>query len=970
MPERYDINGNPIGFFSVEDEGMRYVDPTIIQPAVVSANRNYWKAQKWARENVRDPRERTAPYVAAGLGATMAAPFALDLGAVAVANPYIRTALDVAGNIDGARNLVSGNGVQKTIRLANSGDTWGAVKSGIGDILDLSGAGDLVRTARKFNRANRTLHAFNAIEPFGYTKHYDRAKAWVKDIMEDAPVDIDNPSWYTKRFKDRVGSAIPSENKVGAAELGGRTRFDAWRLYNGLPQKYGMYIKSPDGTYAYNLQEAQRLVDDLKPDFFGRVGEYSNTIDTFTSAGGNLEYDNLYDFGRDLANPNLSYELREIKDTWDLHPFSRDYNEAQKIQDSAASNGVYENLNWGSKPNRWINKMLRNVELGQITGGRPFVMRTEIPHTIDFTLYPERTVSSIGFNGTKYNKMPQAVLDYQSGMNLQDVVKKHDLPMVDMAHISDLKTKASGGPMNSFWPGGALLPVYPEIVRNAATKKYLTDYVNYGRVYGYPTQPESVRHLKNFSWLGFLTSPYLERDEDDSPAEMARRALLAKYTGVKDGLRFNVDDYVEESPYRPSNSTDPDAKYYRLKDKGFGFSRRSMFDATAGRFKIDHGVDENGKKYVSYYDIWDLAPIGKKSGNEIPGTVPVELYDRFYEEEDPEYYYRVVPEERPNLREVTYVKLNSLMNDNKSGGLLSRLNKHYNGDRAKIIQAMQYARGGFKRNDVSDKDGSQYYDIVRQRRNSVFNALMRSGMSADDAARLTPMIVTQQTMEGGWVLNRKDNNYGGMKSAGKTIAFDSEDDFQDAYIKMLDSKWHNGRAVENSWRSARDLDDWARILNREDLGLATKEAWEKYNKGKQGSDFVYLYAPQWENNNKPYREHLKKTEDRTAAYLKMIEADEPLMSLSPRQEERVVRQMPIAPEQPAMPLGMFRTMIPTSVQQKMPATQSAPAQQQAPLLRSLIPTSVQKKMNRRTGGGLIERYGIDKVRAAMQKVKR
>ena len=252
-----------------------------------------------------------------------------------------------------------------------------------------------------------------------------------------------------------------------------------------------------------------------------------------------------------------------------------------------------------------------------------------------------------------------------------------------------------------------------------------------------------------------------------------------------------------------------------------------------------------------------------------------------------------------------------MVNNSGYSDLLDRLNKHYNGDRSKIIQAMQYARGGFKRDAATDA-GDQYYDIVRQRRNSVFNALMRAGMNPDDAARLAPMIVTQQTMEGGWVLNRKDNNYGGMKSAGKTIVFDSEDDFQDAYIKMLDSKWHNGRAVENSWRSARDLDDWARILNREDLGLATKEAWEKYNRGKQGNDFVYLYAPQWENNNRPYREHLKKTEDRTAAYLKMVEADEPYSSLVPKQEQPVTPV--VTPKKTTAMPGMFQALIPTSVQ--------------------------------------------------------
>jgi len=345
----------------------------------------------------------------------------------------------------------------------------------------------------------------------------------------------------------------------------------------------------------------------------------------------------------------------------------------------------------------------------------------------------------------------------------------------------------------------------------------------------------------------------------------------------------------------------------------------------------------------------------------------------------------------------------------RRGGLLDRLNKHYNGDRSKIIQAMQYARGGFKRDAATDA-GDQYYDIVRQRRNSVFNALMRSGMSANDAARLAPMIVTQQTMEGGWVLNRKDNNYGGMKSAGKTIAFDSEDDFQDAYIKMLDSKWHNGRAVENSWRSARDLDDWARILNREDLGLSTKEAWEKYNRGKQGNDFVYLYAPQWENNNKPYREHLKKTEDRTAAYLKMVEADEPYSSLVPKQEQSVA---PVATPKKATTMpGMFQALIPTSVQKLLNSrdaggllltdyasggsihiapskkgTFTAAAKKHGKSVQAFAsqvlankenysPAMIKKANFARNAakwhadGGLIERYGIDKVRAAMQKVKR
>ncbi len=270
------------------------------------------------------------------------------------------------------------------------------------------------------------------------------------------------------------------------------------------------------------------------------------------------------------------------------------------------------------------------------------------------------------------------------------------------------------------------------------------------------------------------------------------------------------------------------------------------------------------------------------------------------------------------------------------GGLLDRLNSHY-GDKAKVLDAVrnarenQFAKGGYKK-DAKAASGDKYYDIVRQRRNSAFNALLRSGMTTDEAKRLAPMIVAQQVLEGGWVLSRKDNNFGGMRASGKTLAYDSEDAFQDAYIKMLDSKWHTGRPTEYSWRSAQDMDDWARILNREDLNLTTKDAWEKYNKGRQGNDFVYLYAPQWENGTKSYRDKLRGVENWTNAYLDMVGMDEPYENLVPQTDLRQ-RYLDNQPE---------------FVQQMAPEKKVSP-----PLFNALIPTSVQKLMNSREDGGLL-----------------
>lgn len=211
---------------------------------------------------------------------------------------------------------------------------------------------------------------------------------------------------------------------------------------------------------------------------------------------------------------------------------------------------------------------------------------------------------------------------------------------------SDNNQFKNGGPKNnSGWNIGATLI-------DKAKKKYLQDYINHGAVYGYPGKIESNSPTgvgPNQGLLNYVLSPYIGAASEDNDASMVRRALLSKYLGIEDGLRFNPSDYIEESPYKPSISSDTNAKYYRMKDTT-ETSRRSLFDSAAGSYKISNGTDENGRRYVSFYDVWDLSPVSKnsgKDGNDIPGTTPIELYDRFYEDEDPDYYYRVVPEDAP-----------------------------------------------------------------------------------------------------------------------------------------------------------------------------------------------------------------------------------------------------------------------------------------------------------------------------------
>ena len=181
-----------------------------------------------------------------------------------------------------------------------------------------------------------------------------------------------------------------------------------------------------------------------------------------------------------------------------------------------------------------------------------------------------------------------------------------------------------GGPTSGMNPGMNLF--------RAAKEKYLTDYANRGRMYSYPYSTRSL--VENF-----ILSPYnykeTERDQEFRTAQ--RRALFSKYYELKN-TDFNPDEFIVESSYKPSKSKDPNAKYYtyKLDDE---FDRSTSFLNNNGKIKFDSGEDERGK-YISIYDIWDLAPFGSRIGNQMGGT-PIEMYDRFYESENPRVYYRL-----------------------------------------------------------------------------------------------------------------------------------------------------------------------------------------------------------------------------------------------------------------------------------------------------------------------------------------
>lgn len=68
----------------------------------------------------------------------------------------------------------------------------------------------------------------------------------------------------------------------------------------------------------------------------------------------------------------------------------------------------------------------------------------------------------------------------------------------------------------------------------------------------------------------------------------------------------------------------------------------------------------------------------------------------------------------------------------------------------------------FDRNQLTDK-GESYYDIVKARYDANKAQLIKRGYKYADINKLAKIMTYQNILEGGWVLNREDNNYGGMR---------------------------------------------------------------------------------------------------------------------------------------------------------------------------------------------------------------
>ena len=181
-----------------------------------------------------------------------------------------------------------------------------------GDILLPNIGGKTAISIYRLRPNNLRKHIFENISPIGYDKPISRIKEAFKSALSGAEADIDNPSWFNdKSVQDLNTYNIGiTKNMFGPHAL--EARFDAWRKYLGLPQKFNTWTESPIVKGAYTDTKG---ISNLK------VLPKNQSVDFINSAGGNVA-NTIEEFATRGYN-GQKYGVSHIRDTWDLQPWSR-----------------------------------------------------------------------------------------------------------------------------------------------------------------------------------------------------------------------------------------------------------------------------------------------------------------------------------------------------------------------------------------------------------------------------------------------------------------------------------------------------------------------------------------------------------------------------------------------------------------------------------------------------------------------
>ena len=325
------------------------------------------------------------------------------------------------------------------------------------------------------NIANRNQFFYKYLTPFSYDNPLKRGLNVAQKILTEPKINLPQdftPSWMGK-INNGIGKGthgtyigyIP-EDIVAKAELNGientpeyinyalklsrlenKFRDAAFRKYLNLPERDPLYIANQDGTFSYNLPyiEQQYAKNGLKIDPVNR----NLGVDWITGNGGKLESTKNISFGHGIGSDSSKrFSMQEMTDTWDLHPFGRAEDQLSKkygdFVRKVANNTytkLYDRLYGLNKPFKYISgynllggkqlnrirysdkvpfqniidkisKKLVNFEAGPVLGGKPFVMKTNIPLTEQLILEGESPVYRTQYGLNADNILPQTYFDW------------------------------------------------------------------------------------------------------------------------------------------------------------------------------------------------------------------------------------------------------------------------------------------------------------------------------------------------------------------------------------------------------------------------------------------------------------------------------------------------------------------------------------------------------------------------------
>lgn len=368
-------------FMAVTGDKDRFVYPEELQPSIITAKAPTLKEYNYAQgtkfgENIIDKTNKIAPYVGAGLGSTFLAASTLGnlpslVGGMKylspgywfarAGKPFIGLGADIA---DGTIGTV--RGVKNTYNNIKD-KNW--LKAGVNALMTLMGAASSKNLLDIANSAYRAKHIYNNVAPFAYNHFYDRSKKALTGMLLHEDVDFVNPKWLSED-SDEMRLAFYNSDRLRRA---------AWLKYLGLPEIDNAYIPNGDGTFRFNFNN--KYVSDL-------LKQSAETDIPWVSKGLSVRYNRISDpFGVHgglggvatipiglKTGPGSSY-IGRIEDVWDLNPF-KDRSILTSLGEKGMHLKYYDIIN---KIDDKLTKVIKNIEVGKILGGKPFTLKQDLP---------------------------------------------------------------------------------------------------------------------------------------------------------------------------------------------------------------------------------------------------------------------------------------------------------------------------------------------------------------------------------------------------------------------------------------------------------------------------------------------------------------------------------------------------------------------------------------------------------------